>query len=80
MSLGHSKMTYLRCPSDPDDDRRGLVLIRLELLQCVPIEALDAQTRTCATMATPIPCGKGIPIGTQSPKKAISTDFKRHGV
>ena len=22
MCLGHSKMTYLLCPSDPDDDRR----------------------------------------------------------
>ena len=22
MYLGHSKMNYLRCPSDPDDDRR----------------------------------------------------------
>ena len=29
---GHSKMTSLRCPSDPDDDRRrGLVSIRLQL-------------------------------------------------
>ena len=71
MSLGHSKMINLRCLSDPDDDRRGLVLIRLELLQCVPIEALDAQTRTCATMVTPIPCGEEISIGTQSPKREI---------
>ena len=32
MCLGYSKMTYLRCQSDPDDDRRrGLVLIRLTL-------------------------------------------------
>ena len=31
MCFGHSKMTYLLCPSDPNDDMKmGLVFIRLQ--------------------------------------------------
>ena len=39
MCLGHLKMTYLRCPSDPDDDRR-LILMKLNNTQTSYISQL----------------------------------------
>ena len=45
MCLGHLKMTYLRCLSDPDDDMRtGLVLIRLTSHCSVHFEPLVLQS------------------------------------